>query len=121
MFNPEAAVTDHPAPPQPGAKAALTLSTLAFMAAFAVWTIFSIIGVKIKKDLGLSDAEFGLLAAHDFTDDDGSRRYGREVDLVASVPPTEILTAEVRAAVFDGARPGFADRHKVWLTLEAKY
>lgn len=62
MFNPEAAVTDHPAPSQPGAKAALTLGTLAFMAAFAVWTIFSIIGVKIKKDLGLSDAEFGLLA-----------------------------------------------------------
>jgi NNP family nitrate/nitrite transporter-like MFS transporter len=32
------------------------------MAAFAVWTIFSIIGVKIKRDLGLTDAEFGLLA-----------------------------------------------------------
>jgi NNP family nitrate/nitrite transporter-like MFS transporter len=38
------------------------MSTAAFMAAFAVWTIFSIIGVKIKKDLGLTDAEFGLLA-----------------------------------------------------------
>jgi NNP family nitrate/nitrite transporter-like MFS transporter len=47
---------------QPGARAALTMSTTAFMAAFAVWTIFSIIGVKIKKDLGLTDAEFGLLA-----------------------------------------------------------
>src|SRR5512140_1592849 len=45
-----------------GATAALGLSTAAFMAAFAVWTIFSIIGVKIKKDLGLTDAEFGLLA-----------------------------------------------------------
>lgn len=44
------------------AAAALTLSTLAFVGAFAVWTIFSIIGVKIKKDLGLSEAEFGLLA-----------------------------------------------------------
>jgi NNP family nitrate/nitrite transporter-like MFS transporter len=38
------------------------MSTAAFMAAFAVWTIFSIIGVKIKRDLGLTDAEFGLLA-----------------------------------------------------------
>src|SRR5512144_2331900 len=28
---------------------------------FAVWTIFSIIGVQIKKDLGLSDTQFGLL------------------------------------------------------------
>jgi len=31
--------------------------------AFAVWTIFSVIGVKIKQDLGLSDTEFGLLVA----------------------------------------------------------
>lgn len=60
-------------------------------------------------------------AAHDFTDDDGSHRYGREFDLLAAVPINKILSAEVRAAVFDGARPGFADRHKVWLTLEAKY
>ena len=48
--------------PERGATGALTLSTLAFGGAFAVWTIFSIIGVKIKKDLGLTDAEFGLLA-----------------------------------------------------------
>lgn len=61
------------------------------------------------------------VAAHDFTDDDGSRRYGREIDLMAGVPLTKLLSAEVRAAFFDGARVGFADRHKVWLTLEAKY
>src|SRR5512146_166432 len=47
--------------PERGATGALVLSTLAFTGAFAVWTIFSIIGVKIKKDLGLNDAEFGLL------------------------------------------------------------
>ncbi|WP_075995910.1 nitrate/nitrite transporter [Salaquimonas pukyongi] len=40
----------------------LGMSTLAFTACFAVWTIFSIIGVKIKSDLGLSDTQFGLLA-----------------------------------------------------------
>lgn len=39
----------------------LSLSTIAFTVCFAVWTIFSIIGVQIKKDLGLSDTEFGLL------------------------------------------------------------
>ncbi len=39
----------------------LGMSTLAFTVCFAVWTIFSIIGVKIKQDLGLSDTEFGLL------------------------------------------------------------
>jgi NNP family nitrate/nitrite transporter-like MFS transporter len=40
----------------------LGASTLAFTVCFAVWTIFSIIGVQIKQDLGLSDTQFGLLA-----------------------------------------------------------
>ena len=39
------------------------MSTLAFTVCFAVWTIFSIIGVQIKADLGLNDTEFGLLVA----------------------------------------------------------
>ncbi len=42
---------------------ALGLSTLAFTVCFAVWTIFSIIGVKIKQDLGLNETQFGLLVA----------------------------------------------------------
>ncbi|WP_281827382.1 hypothetical protein [Jannaschia rubra] len=42
---------------------ALTLSTVAFTACFAVWTIFSIIGVAIKEELGLSEFQFGLLVA----------------------------------------------------------
>ncbi len=42
---------------------ALGLSTLAFTVCFAVWTIFSIIGVKIKQELGLSETQFGLLVA----------------------------------------------------------
>ena len=41
----------------------LGISTLAFTVCFAVWTIFSIIGIKIKQDLGLSDTEFGVLVA----------------------------------------------------------
>lgn len=61
------------------------------------------------------------VVAHDFTDDDGSRRYGRELDLLAGVPLTKSLSAEIKAAFFDGVRPGFADRQKIWLTLEAKY
>ena len=39
------------------------MSTLAFGACFAVWTIFSIIGVQIKDDLGLNNTQFGLLVA----------------------------------------------------------
>ena len=42
---------------------ALSLSTIAFTACFAVWTIFSIIGVAIKAELGLNDTQFGLLVA----------------------------------------------------------
>jgi NNP family nitrate/nitrite transporter-like MFS transporter len=42
-------------------RRALWLSTIAFTVCFAVWTIFSIIGVQIKKDLGLTDTQFGLL------------------------------------------------------------
>jgi NNP family nitrate/nitrite transporter-like MFS transporter len=40
---------------------ALWLSTIAFTVCFAVWTIFAIIGIQIKADLGLTDTEFGLL------------------------------------------------------------
>ncbi len=42
---------------------ALWLSTIAFTICFAVWTIFSIIGVRIKQELGLNDTQFGLLIA----------------------------------------------------------
>jgi NNP family nitrate/nitrite transporter-like MFS transporter len=41
----------------------LSLSTLAFTACFAVWVMFSIIGIPIKGTLGLNETQFGLLAA----------------------------------------------------------
>ena len=51
-----------PALVNPGSqRTALGMSTLAFTVCFAVWTIFSIIGIQIKAQLGLSDTEFGLL------------------------------------------------------------
>ncbi len=40
---------------------ALGLSTIAFTVCFAVWTIFSIIGVALKDQLGLTETQFGLL------------------------------------------------------------
>lgn len=54
-------MTDLPLVTNSDQRRALWLSTLAFTTCFAAWTIFSIIGVQIKKDLGLSDAQFGLL------------------------------------------------------------
>ncbi len=38
-------------------------STLAFTVCFAVWMMFAVIGIPIKRELGLSETEFGLLAA----------------------------------------------------------
>lgn len=40
---------------------ALAASTVAFTVCFAVWTIFSIIGLQIRQELNLSETEFGLL------------------------------------------------------------
>ena len=47
--------------PDQASSRALTMSTAAFTVCFAVWTIFSIIGVRIRDELGLSETEFGLL------------------------------------------------------------
>ena len=42
---------------------ALVTSTFAFTFCFSIWTIFSIIGIKIKYELNLTDTEFGFLIA----------------------------------------------------------
>ncbi len=47
--------------PAEGASQALWTSTIAFTVCFAVWTIFSIIGLGVKDELGLSETQFGLL------------------------------------------------------------
>ncbi len=39
------------------------MNTIAFAVNFAVWTMFSVIGIKIKQELSLSETEFGLLVA----------------------------------------------------------
>ncbi|WP_145966191.1 MFS transporter, partial [Mesorhizobium sp. M1E.F.Ca.ET.041.01.1.1] len=39
----------------------LGASTAAFTVCFAVWTIFSIIGIRIRQELGLNETQFGLL------------------------------------------------------------
>ena len=50
-------------PPPARQYRALGISTLAFTLCFAVWTLFSIIGIQIKEDFGLSDTQLGLLMA----------------------------------------------------------
>ncbi len=41
----------------------LAMNTLAFTVNFAVWTVFAVIGIKIKAELNLNETEFGLLVA----------------------------------------------------------
>ena len=83
---------------------ALWLSTIAFTICFAVWTIFSIIGIRIKQQLGLNDTEFGLLIGTPilsgslirlvlgiWTDQYGGRRVYTVVMLAAAIA-TYLLT-----------------------------
>src|SRR5271166_47556 len=85
-------------------KRALWISTIAFTLCFAVWTIFAIIGIQIKKDLGLSETQFGLLvgtpiltgslirlALGVWTDQYGGRRVFTFVMLAAALA-TYLLT-----------------------------
>ncbi len=44
-----------------GQGRALWMSTISFTVCFAVWTIFAIIGLQIRQDLGLNETQFGLL------------------------------------------------------------
>lgn len=46
-----------------GATSVLISSTFAFTVCFAVWMMFAVLGIPLKKQLGLSETEFGLLAA----------------------------------------------------------
>ncbi|RZT41854.1 MFS transporter [Cupriavidus agavae] len=58
---------NHPSPtaaPVPsGAWMTLWSSTFAFTICFAIWMMFAVLGIPLKAELGLSDTEFGLLAA----------------------------------------------------------
>jgi NNP family nitrate/nitrite transporter-like MFS transporter len=74
------------------------MSTIAFTVCFAVWTIFAIIGIQIKQQLGLNETQFGLLVGTPiltgsivriflgiWTDKIGGRRVYTVVMLAAAV------------------------------------
>ncbi len=48
---------------QSQALSVLIVSTLAFTVCFTVWMMFGVIGIPLKKQLGLSATQFGLLTA----------------------------------------------------------
>ncbi|HBP32097.1 MAG TPA: MFS transporter [Advenella kashmirensis] len=41
----------------------LCITTFAFMVCFVVWMMFGVVGIPLRKELGLNGAEFGLLTA----------------------------------------------------------
>ena len=43
------------------AYSVLLVSTLAFTVCFTVWTMFGVIGIPIRRQLGLNNTQFGLL------------------------------------------------------------
>ncbi len=45
------------------ALSVLIVSTLAFTVCFMVWMMFGVIGIPIRKTLGLNATQFGLLTA----------------------------------------------------------
>jgi NNP family nitrate/nitrite transporter-like MFS transporter len=80
---------------------ALWISTIAFTACFAVWTIFAIIGIRIKAQLGLNETEFGLLAGTPILTGSLARiflgiwtdRYGGRVVFTLNMIAASIATA----------------------------
>lgn len=58
------------------------------------------------------------LRGHDFSDDGGGTDFGSEIDVSMRAGVTERVSLEAKAAFFDGEDPRFADRDKVWLTIE---
>jgi NNP family nitrate/nitrite transporter-like MFS transporter len=48
---------------EPGARRVLVLSTISFTLLFAVWLMFGVLGVPIKKELGLTQVQFSWLVA----------------------------------------------------------
>ena len=52
-----------PAPELPGSGRVLTWSTIAFTVMFAVWLMFGILGVPIKQEFGLSNAQLTWISS----------------------------------------------------------
>ena len=108
-----------------GQGRALWMSTIAFTVCFAVWTIFAIIGVQIKQQLGLNETQFGLLVGTPiltgsliriflgiWTDQYGGRRIYTVVMLSAAVATfllayattyTQVLIAALGVGIAGGS------------------
>jgi MFS transporter, NNP family, nitrate/nitrite transporter len=55
--------TEHGPGPKSKQWSVAIMSTLAFTVCFAIWMMFAVIGIPIKKALDLNATQFGLLTA----------------------------------------------------------
>ena len=56
-----------------------------------------------------------------FSDDAGQQAYGRELNASVGTRLNKRLSAELKAARFEGEVPAYADRTKVWVITELKF
>ena len=58
-------VTETPdgAPRSPGRARVLVISTIAFTLMFAVWLMFGVLGIPIRKEFGLTDVQLAWITA----------------------------------------------------------
>ena len=79
--------------------AVLASSTVAFTVCFMIWMMFAVLGIPIKQQLGLSETQFGILAA---------------TPVLSGSLIREILAAAQRPEVisFAGGLPAAEHRHR---------
>ncbi len=76
-------------------------------------------GVSYTTTPWIADRPITLaVTGHDFADDGGGADFGSEVDASARMALNDRVSLEAKAAFFDGEDPRFADRDKVWLSIE---
>jgi len=63
LLTPLSPTAQAPTPPARGSTRVLVLSTVSFTVMFAVWLMFGILGIPIRKEFGLSDVQLSWLSA----------------------------------------------------------
>jgi MFS transporter, NNP family, nitrate/nitrite transporter len=99
-----------------GSTRVLTLSTIAFTLMFAVWLMFGVLGIPIRKELGLTDVQLAWLSAVAILNGSIWRlpagvvtdRVGGRIIFIVMLAVTAVPTYFVSRAGSYGALLGFA-------------
>jgi len=86
----------------PEAVRVLIIATVLFTIFFAVWVMFAIVGLPMRKELGLSEGEFALLVQ--LADD---HAFGEACDAALAAEPTLDIGSAMGRFVTDRTLVGF--------------